>query len=130
MCFVEVPPRGGVTVKLNYDLIREILLVVEEISDGTTNFTRGSIGEKYFEHYSEKEFNYHVKYLRDAGFIEPSTGDCVIDITPWGRDYLDSIRNIDIWEKTKEKAKPLGSVAFDVIKDIAKSVILSQLGLK
>ena len=117
-------------MKLNYDLIREILLVVEEISDGTTNFTRGSIGEKYFEHYSEKEFNYHVKYLRDAGFIEPSTGDCVIDITPWGRDYLDSIRNIDIWEKTKEKAKPLGSVAFDVIKDIAKSVILSQLGLK
>ena len=118
-------------MKLNYDLIREILLVVEDIADGSANYQIETVYQKYFlQECTEKEFNYHVKYLRDAGFVEPSTGGWIIDITPWGRDYLDSIRNIDIWEKTKEKAKPLGSVAFDVIKDIAKSVILSQLGLK
>ena len=45
------------------------------------------------------------------------------------REYLDTIRDKNIWEDTKKKFHPLGSVTFSVISDIAKSLILKQLGL-
>ena len=68
------------------------------------------------------------KFLLDANFIEMVNGG-IIDITPKGRDYLNNIRNSDIWEKTKLKLQPLGAVAFDIVSEVGKSYIFSKLGL-
>ena len=119
-------------MKLDYDLIREILVVIEDISDGSVNFTTDGIWKDYFQNRCQTEvFRYHVKYLRDCGFIEPSNNSgYIIDITPYGREYLDNIRDDTIWEKTKEKVKPLGNVTLDVISEIAKSLVMTYFGLR
>ena len=114
-------------MKLDYDLIRNLLLRIEEDSDGHTNFSLFYFFEAFPE-VDKASIDYHLKYLYDAGFVEGSR-DFIIDITPYGREYLDSIRDKNIWENTKKKFQPLGTVTFSVISDIAKSLVLKQLGL-
>lgn len=55
--------------------------------------------------------------------------DGVRDITPKGLDYLNNVRNESVWSKTKERIKPMEQVTFDLISEVAKSYLLSKLGL-
>ncbi|WP_027407630.1 DUF2513 domain-containing protein [Anaerovibrio sp. RM50] len=114
-------------MRLNHDLIRTLLLFIEEISDGQNNFLIESIPSE-FPAEEPIAVTYHIKYLRDAGLIEAIRG-YIIDITPQGREYLDSIRDDSIWNNTKEKIKPFGNVALDIISSVAKSYLLSKLGI-
>ena len=114
-------------MKLNYDLLRSLLLHIEDVTDGHTNYTFDYFVEQ-FPKESQNCLYYHLKYLGDACLIE-GNASYVIDITPYGREYLDSIRDNSIWEKTKSKFQPLGSVTLPIIIEIAKSLVLKQLGL-
>jgi DNA-binding PadR family transcriptional regulator len=116
-------------MKLNYDLVRDLLLLIEEKSDGHKNFSLFFFFDE-IPNYSKDSIDYHLKYLHDANLIECTDNyDYVIDITPYGRDYLNNIRNDGIWQSTKEKFQPLGSVTLSVVSEIAKSLLLKQLGL-
>ena len=120
-------------MKLDYDLLREILLFVEDTADGERFLFAESIWSNNFsEHCSENVFNYHLKFLRDSDYVEVSEtiSSYIRDITPMGRIYLDSVRNKDIWEKTKTKIQPLGNVTLSVVTEVAKKLILESLGLK
>ena len=114
-------------MKLNYDLIRTLLLHIEDVTDGHTCF-HSEYFYMEFPDINPNTLEYHLKYLFDAGLIE-GKGGFVLDITPFGREYLDTIRDNSIWEKTKAKFQPLGSVTLSVISDIASSFIAKQLGL-
>lgn len=47
-----------------------------------------------------------------------------------GHDFLDSMRDDTIWKKAQEKVlKPIGGVAFDVLKEWLKAEMRSKLGL-
>lgn len=119
-------------MKLDYDLIREMLLVIEEKSTG---FRAQSI-LSMFGHVpfgrNDDIIRYHVKYLSDAKLIQTAKDNvtCIMDITPKGREYLDSIRNQDVWAETKRQAAPVGEITFDVIKSIATNLVLGALNLK
>lgn len=122
-------------MRLDHDLIRNLLFHIEEITDALEIYTVSNLYESYQE-YSYTIFRYHIKYLYDIGFIEASNDfdDCIdkieiIDITPLGRDFLDAIRDNTVWEKTKKKFQPLGSVAISVISDLATSFLRNKLGL-
>lgn len=114
-------------MKLDHDLIRALLLLIEDESDGFKGFILDDF-IKAFPNENPNAINYHLKYLVDAGLIEKIRA-YFVDITPRGRSYLDNIRNPSIWETTKQKFHPLGSVTLEVISEIAKSAILSRLGL-
>lgn len=114
-------------MQLDHDLIRSLLLLIEQESDGLNGCLPDEFSE-VFPTYPPQTVKYHLKYLVDAGLIE-TIRSYIIDITPSGRTYLDNIRNPSIWEATKQRFQPLGSVTLDVISEIAKSAILSHLGL-
>ena len=114
-------------MRLNQDLVRTLLLYIEEITDGQKNF----LVESFPSDFPDEDpvvITYHLKYLLDAGLVEGIRG-YIIDITPMGREYLDNIRDESIWDATKEKLQPVGQVALDVISSVAKSFLLSKLGL-
>jgi len=49
-----------------------------------------------------------------------------------GHDYLDAVRDPQVWHKTKEATNKVGSWTFDIVKELAKQYIkseLSKLGL-
>lgn len=124
-------------MKLNYDLLRELLLIVEELSDGRKSFLEKQIAEYIEDKELKPAVFYHLKFLTDAGYIERTVPSgswnrygygYILDITPKGRNYLDSIRNEDVWNKIKARfADRIGSVVLDLIVDSAKTFLKDAL---
>ena len=124
MIFLE----GSIALKLDNDLVRIMLLQVETDTDGHTNYEIESYCEARFPEYETNTTTYHMKYLIDAEFVQAKNG-AFRDITPAGRDFLNNVRNEGVWEDTKKAIKPLGSVALNIVSEIAASIIKKTLNL-
>ena len=117
-------------MRLNYDLIREIMLDIEMETDGYSNISPRLFAEVYFKQYDEKVILYHILYLRKAMLIEPLEGFEFIDITPKGHEFLNNIRNDDVWEKAKEKVYSCASsVSLSLLAQFAKEAASKAIGL-
>lgn len=124
-------------MKRNLDLIRTILLKIEK--QEIEGFMLSDIIDNEC---SMQEAQYHIDLLEDAKFIilgGSSLGKSndgifknyiIIRMTSLGHDYLDSVRDSSIWEKTKEKCSKVESVSLGIIQNVASNLILSALGLK
>jgi uncharacterized protein DUF2513 len=44
-----------------------------------------------------------------------------------GHDFADAVRDPDIWRKTKHSADKIGSITFDLVKDLAKGFIKTKI---
>lgn len=117
-------------MRLDYDLIREILLKVEEIADGNRGVDTSSFIAVLFPDEDRQRIWYHLKYLRSARLIEPFYDELMVyDLSPAGHEYLNNIRTDSAWKHVKKEIQPLGSVALSVIAELAKKIALSKLGL-
>jgi Hypothetical protein (DUF2513) len=68
----------------------------------------------------------------EAGFVKGNTsiGMPMISKLTWqGHEFLDNVKDHDIWSKTKERVKGLPGVAITVVAEIAKAEIMKRLGL-
>ena len=96
----------------NLDLVREILLAVEDHEPERINSLQ-SISQKDFSGSSAKNF-YHINMLVDAGFIKLAgmpkfAGDNVVHgMTMAGHDFLDAIRDLSVWSHTKKRVGEIG----------------------
>jgi Hypothetical protein (DUF2513) len=123
-------------MKRDLDLVRTILLAVEEAPAGTTiPNTRIEIPGSDPIIVSE-----HIQLLEAAGLLEATiSGEigpkgprtCYIRGLTWqGHDYLDAVRNVEIWAKTKTALLKVGGTAgFEIIKQLASAIIKQQLGI-
>lgn len=111
-------------MRLNYDLIREILLEIEEITDGHINIFMDGFAESVFPNENPEVIDFHISYLRQRGFINPMFDDSFFTgLTPTGYDYLDSVRDNSVWNSVKQLLKKCVNPTLDVVKTIAISVI-------
>jgi hypothetical protein len=107
------------------DLIREILLWMESQPDDAF-----SLGE--FPDMSRREDVIgHVVLLRSAGYLYESQKGFVR--MSWeGHEFLDKIRDDEIWRKTKEGASRVGSWSVKLLADLASGYLRTkalELGL-
>ena len=116
-------------MKLDHDLTRSLLLHIEEITDGKHGYSLAGFSAD-FSDYKPGVVRYHVKYLCDAGFVEHNDSE-IYDITPKGRDCLDSIRNPETWRQTKAAIakQTFGQLSLDVMAEVAKRLIAQALGI-
>ena len=111
-------------MKRDMDLIREILLKIEEHDVNSPSSTNLEI-----EGYSPREVYEHARLMENAGLIEDAHFDLagntwVQRITLSGYDYLDKVRDNTVWKKTKDVIKEKGlPLVFDTIKTIASAFI-------
>ena len=89
-------------MKLDTDLVRQILLAVEEFPFD------GSFHDVEVEGRTENEISYHVMLLHEAGLIEAldlSSQDGVCwkpqRLTYHGHQFLDAARSDTVWQKAK-----------------------------
>lgn len=118
-------------MKRNMELIREILMKVEEIPT-PSNFDLIEIPG-----HEQEEISYHVKLLGDAGFLDVydlrTLGPngykyAPIALTNAGHDLLDSMRSESVWKKAKAKLSEVGgSASMDVIQSVLASIIRNTL---
>jgi len=117
------------------DLVREVLLRIEgdPMLDGAHSSYAPEASD--FPGHSADEIAYHINLLLEEGFLkapEPTfqtSALAVARLTSAGHNFLDNIRNQDIWSKTKAKFKGLGGVGLTVIAAIAEAEVKKHLGL-
>ena len=115
-------------MKLDKDLVREILLQIEACPT-PMGFVELNIPEHNHENVS-----YHVELLNEAGFIE-AYDLTTLDGYDWrakrltyeGHEFLDTVRDAEIWKATKETAKKVGSSSLQVLFEIGKSLVKQKL---
>lgn len=83
--------------------------------------------------YDKNESIYTLKKMVEAGYIQatfPNNIDFVIeDITYSGHQFLDNIRDPEIWSKTKVAASKVAGVSLSVIGELASSFVRQSIGL-
>lgn len=121
-------------MKRDIELVRKLLLYIEE------NFTYDVLHSSLIEleGYSAQEIGYHLKLMADGGLIDTMGGgstdsrtyECGINgMTPYGHDFLDSVRDEGVWSNVKAALKPVGWASFEVIKNLAVAQASKMLGL-
>ena len=119
-------------MKRNMDLIRDILLSIEDLPPSGPHQTLSVHGD-----WNDAEVTGHLRLVRDAGLVDGTIefyGDdlliAIYGLSNEGHDLLDSIRDDQVWEKTKsEVGKVGGSVAIETLKAVATAVAAKILGL-
>lgn len=122
-------------MKRDLDLIRDMLLRIEDISNGARLICVEDFTDLCDDRHS---ISYHLELLEDAGYIavidHPYTDDykdfALTRLTMLGADYLDSVRNNSIWRKVKDKLEKVGNDAsLKIVCDVATSIMKQQLGI-
>lgn len=118
-------------MKRDMDLIRKILLAMEEKPDG---FFEGRL---VIDGYSSNQIGYHVYLMMQAGLVEGADATTMDSSSPvaiptcltwYGHDFLDASRDENRWTKAKQMAAKLGSgVTFDVMKTLLVQIMTSQI---
>lgn len=126
-------------MKLNYDCVRSVLLTVEKSKtiDEELNLNPLAV-ETIFEQlpkYEDSEILYTIEKLKEAGYINAALhfaaghfiDGTVSSITYRGHEYLDNIREPEVWRKVKAMLKNAGATTLPLISQAAKMLIGSQL---
>ncbi len=119
-------------MRLNHELIRDILFSIEEHSTYKETWSIFRMKDRLED---EKEtIQYHLRYLLMNGFVyvpedykKFSINDFHVDLTPIGHEYLSNIRSNTAWNKTKEIASKAGAESLKMICSISEKVISSYI---
>lgn len=119
-------------MKRDMDLIREILLKIEDLPVGSAPGQTISV-----EGYSPKEVWYNARLAQEAGLINaaflPNSEDFFVkDLTWKGHEFLDASRNKSLWERAKQKAlEATGGLSIEVLTAVlTKLAVHASIGPK
>lgn len=151
------PTEGNIIMKRDMDLIRSILMEIESNQQINGHFILSDADIMGTLTADRTAVQYHLRLLMDAGYIEGKdlladtskiqasdgmsnaraithlnfreTGSSItISRLTWdGHDFLDSVKDNNVWAKTKGYLKDVGGVGIDVLKDVAKAVVKDQI---
>jgi hypothetical protein len=114
-------------MKRDMEFIRNLMLNLEDLSYPSLSDLNSGYGELV-------RLAEHIRLMYEAGFV--SGVDCSsagsiewleLRLTWEGHDFLDSVRDPRIWEKTKATATRVGGLTADILKDLAKGFVRKQL---
>lgn len=131
-------------MKLNPDCVRDVLLYLEsnlnyidradcilEHNEITFNTIAESLSQEHG--YDKDSINYSIEKLLEVGFITSNTlsrgrNNSIIyapisDITWNGHQFLNNIRQQNIWDATKAGAKKIGATSISALSMIAMEII-------
>lgn len=128
--------RTDTSMKLDKDLVREILLAVEASEEDPLGWT-----ELNLEGREALDVSYHVMLLHEAGLLvgQDLSADEGLEwlpkrLTYKGHEFLDTVRDGEVWELTKTGAEKVGSASlgllFELGKAYGKQVLKDRLGIE
>lgn len=119
-------------MKRDMDLVRNLLLTIESHQNLTGNqlIQYGDQEDLGITDYSRDQVIYHIRMLIDESMIQGEMvygGPIISKLTWQGHDFLDSIRDPEIWQKTKDGVKNAGGFSMDLLGDLAKGLIKKKI---
>jgi hypothetical protein len=125
-----LPAASESEMKRDMDLMRQILLEVESWNDLELKTVR-------IDGVEDINLNREVERLYDSGYLEGivTSGSyqsqykriAVRDLSPKGNDLLNSIRNPEVWSKTKKGVEAAGGFTMELLADLAKGFIKKKI---
>ncbi|CAM3088364.1 DUF2513 domain-containing protein [Paracoccus nototheniae] len=118
-------------MKYNLDLIREILLAVENYEPESVSGIQ-EIGINDFSG-TPPQNNYHISMLIDEGFIKPTNVQSldlsfhVHGLTMKGHQFISATEEKTVWDKTKAYFSAAGGWTVDVVLAYAKEEAIRRL---
>ena len=119
-------------MRLDHDCVRNFLLYLEENLE--IDQKPVDVRNIHLKRYSENDIRYAAKKLSEAGYIKvmmhPYDNEIEIyvqEITWEGHKFLDTIRDNEVWRKTKGFLAKFASVSLSFTADVASQVIVSML---
>lgn len=116
------------------DLVRDMLIRLDELHIPAGSSLVLMFDKPPLKHDSESmdDIAYTVELLEQAAFLnltptQPAMGICLRGLTWNGHDFLDSVRDPEIWRKTKEAATKAGGFTMDLLVGLAKGFIKTQI---
>lgn len=120
-------------MKRDFDLIRSILIDIEKMPAGTQR------DEFTFPGYDDAMIYQHIGLLIEADLVKGEfmlecglghSGALVSDLTWAGHDFLDAMKDDNLWTKAKEHViKPGASFTFDLLLEWLKAKAKEKIGL-
>ncbi|MCA6607467.1 DUF2513 domain-containing protein [Bacillus safensis] len=121
-------------MRLKQECIRDVLLGLEEELKFNQVMERTeflSIGR--LSNHSAEDSLYTVMKLHEAGFLHVQAylgGNFrIFGITYEGHQFLENVRDPEIWAKTKAAASKVGGASLSVVGELALSFVRQSLGL-
>lgn len=120
-------------MKRDMDLLRLLLLRLETISENdgvdTWEYTKDDIGLESFEW---DQVVYHYGLACEAGLVASGgngqIGRILVRRLTWaGHDFVDAVRDDEIWRRTRQSATAAGGFSVDLLKDLAKGFIRKKI---
>lgn len=129
-----------VQLQLNKDCVRDILLKCEELlqmnDDGTMNTLQSGDLKEVLPDYDLSVIKYSVLKMDEADLINAriiSFDDSIVgeflifDITYFGHEFIEQIKDDNNWNKVKDVAKKVGSSSIDILLQIATGVLTNKI---
>ncbi|MGY0700865.1 DUF2513 domain-containing protein [Bacillus subtilis] len=120
-------------MKLDRDCMRDVLLTIEEkvgFKESTSIQTLHTYPR--LKDYRLVDVYYCVDKLTEAKFIKGFTykgGPDYSELTFEGHEFLETIRDDEVWDKTTDALKKVGGATIPIIYELATSFIKTKLGL-
>ena len=126
-------------MKRDLDLIREIMIVLEDKMEYGKNFQSTHLIEVMQDKtLSVEKLAYHLGLLVESDFLKAKeykylsgepTDYLINTITSQGQDFIDTIREDTTWNKIKEKASSIGGFTLPLLVDIGTEYLKKQIGI-
>lgn len=114
-------------MKRDMDLVRQLLLRIEEGNGPSMS----EILEKPEDQEEQELYGHHTRILIDEGFLTgidassmSSTDWLDLQLTWKGHEFLDTLRDPTIWEKSKKLANKAGGSSLQILLEIGKSIVV------
>ena len=116
-------------MKRDMDLVRDILLYTEKVCGGgeikTLDYSR-------FEEFNKMTVYEHERLLREEGLLRDGRQRIGSTVTLYGltwkgHDFIDSVRDPEIWAQTKDAANAVGGWTLSILSDLATGLIKTKI---
>ena len=109
-------------MKRDYDYLRELMFEIEEKESHQYIFPLLMSQSR-----EEQKKHHHLSLLCDKGFLE-QLNDHVYRMTSAGHDFIESVRDGGIWEKTKVAvAETGGNASIELINRLAQGYLKKKI---
>jgi hypothetical protein len=117
-------------MKRDMDLIRNLLLEIED-SDRPVLYISHFLGSERFQDVEQAVLEYHFRLLIEAGFLDADRKQGISTVGSWyirhltweGHEFLGTIRDPEIWRRTKEGASAAGGWSVGFIRDVGTAYL-------
>ncbi|QHZ45880.1 DUF2513 domain-containing protein [Bacillus sp. NSP9.1] len=121
-------------MELKHDCIRDLLLALEKNLGLYRALKKSEILEmESLKKYSLEDIVYTISKLKEAGYIKAKFylgGEFLVsEITYDGHQFLDNVRDPEVWAMTKTSASKVGGASLNILKEIALTYVKQKLGL-